>query len=66
MIAMALFENSAEEIGAFTEQTSPFSPGFDVGIDDVPVSQFTAANIFDVQEEITGIVSASSLNSRMF
>jgi len=59
LIAMALFEDSAQEIGAIQEQISPFSPGFDVGIDDdlddVPVSQFTSANIFDVQEEITGI-----------
>ena len=60
MIAMALFEDSAAEIGAITEQTSPFAPGFggivdDDDFDDAPVPQFTSANIFDVQEEITGI-----------
>jgi len=59
LIAMALFEDSTQEIGAITEQISPFTPGFDDGVDVVipsgAIPQFTSANIFDVQEEITGI-----------
>ena len=77
IVAMALFEDAAEEIGALEDQASTLlPPGFGSGIDSasdngisngqglgvggVPpgiLKQITAANIFDIQEEITEIDS---------
>jgi len=50
IIAMALFEDSTEEIGEFE--------GFEDDDIDIPsgiTEQFTSSNIFEVQEEITGL-----------
>jgi len=59
LIAMALFENSAEEIGAIEDQALDAGIPTGQGLGGIPSgasNQFTAANIFDIQEEITGIV----------
>ena len=75
LVAMALFEDAAEEIGVLEEQASTsLPPGFGSGIESasetgitqgqglglggIPpgiLKQITAANIFEIQEQITDI-----------
>jgi hypothetical protein len=59
LVAMALFEDSAQEVGAIEDQALDAGIPTDQDLGGIPSgasNQFTAANIFDVQEEITDIV----------